>query len=250
MHRESQPFLSTASPRGINDETLVVDLTDRAQPAAGEARVFDAYDRIIPGCALEIVAKHAPNRLFAEFQARYRLCFLWWPLEKGPDIWRVMVAKPAPAAAATVAGVMGADHHRLHELWRDFIRSVELCGIDQLRRRAAEFVLGTRRHIEIEEVMLFPLLEAQTGLFSSGPTAVMRSEHRQIEAVLDRLDELTAARDCATSLQVFDGEPDDPSALFSGHDRKEEATLYPFMDRVFSRSEKNELLSVVPAFEI
>lgn len=212
--------------------------------------MFDAYERMSPGSALEIVTNHAPGGLFAEFQARYRPCFHWWPLEKGPAVWRVMVAKPAPETAATVAGVMGADHHRLHDLWRDFICSVELCTIHKLHQRAAEFALGMRRHIEIEEAMLFPLLETQTEMNGSGPAAVMRSEHREIETTLVRLDKLAAASDPTTIWRTLGGEPDDPSALFSSHEGKEEAIPYPFMDHVFGRAEKNELLSVIQAFEI
>lgn len=247
MHSQTQSFLSTASPQNVGGESLVVDLTDVLQTARA-ACVFDAYERMSPGSALEIVTNHAPKGLFAEFQARYRLSFHWWPLEKGPAVWRVMVAKPAPETAATVAGVMGADHHRLHDLWRDFIRSVELCRIDQFHQRAAEFALGMRRHIEIEETMLFPLLEAQTEM--DGPTAVMRAEHREIEATLVRLDKLVVASDPATIWRTLAGEPDDPSALFSSHEGKEEAILYPFMDHVFGRAEKDELLSVIQAFEI
>lgn len=247
MPLRQQSFLSAGSAQNLRGGSLVVDLTDVLQPA-GEACVFDAYERMSPGSALEIVTNHAPGGLFAEFQARYRLCFHWWPLEKGPALWRVMVAKSAPETAATVAGVMGADHHRLHDLWRDFIRSVELCSIHKLHQRAAEFTLGMRRHIEIEEVMLFPLLETQTGM--NGPTAVMRSEHREIETTLVRLDKLAVANDPVAIWRTLGGESDDPSALFSSHEDKEEAILYPFMDHVFGRAEKDELLSVIQAFEI
>ena len=78
----------------------------------------------------------------------------------------------------------------------------------------------------------------------------MRKEHRQIEAMLDRLSRLVATRQCAAILQGFDGEQDEPSALLTNHDSKEEAILYPFMDRVFDPVERRELLSVVQAFEI
>lgn len=70
-----------------------------------------------------------------------------------------MAAKSAPEPATTIAGVMGADRHRLHDLWRDFVRGVEICRIDDLSSRLGEFALGLHRQIAIEEAMLFPLLE-------------------------------------------------------------------------------------------
>jgi hypothetical protein len=39
-------------------------------------------------------------------------------------------------------------------------------------------------------------------------------------------------------------------ALFPSRYLKEEAVLYPFMDRVFSHAEERELLSLIQAFEI
>lgn len=84
----------------------------------------------------------------------------------------------------------------------------------------------------------------------AGPTSVMRTEHRRIEAMLDRLWLVVATRQCAAILQGLDGEPDEPSALLANHDSKEEAILYPFMDRVFDPVERRELLSAVQTFEI
>lgn len=163
----------------------------------------------------------------------------------------VMAAKSAPELATTIACVMGADHHRLHDLWRDFVRGVEICRIDDLSSRLGEFTLGLYRHIAIEEAMLFPLLEAQTEMKLAGPTSVMRREHRRIEVMLDRLSRLVVAtRQYATILQGFDGEPDEPSALLANHDSEEQAILYPFMDRVFDPVERRELLSAAQAFEI
>jgi len=60
--------------------------------------------------------------------------------------------------------------------------------------------LGLRRYLDIEETVLFPLLEAQTGTDDDGLTAVMRSEHREIERVVYQLGELRLARGCATIL--------------------------------------------------
>jgi hemerythrin-like domain-containing protein len=112
-----------------------------------------------------------------------------------------------------------------------------------------ELSLGLRRYIDIEEAVLFPLLEAQMEMDGGSPTVAMRSEHREIERMVDQLDEHRLMRDCATILQSFD-QPVEPMALFRSHSCKEEAVLYTFMDKVFSHAEERELLSLIQAFEI
>lgn len=84
----------------------------------------------------------------------------------------------------------------------------------------------------------------------AGPARVMRKEYRRIEAMLDRLSRFISTPRCAAILQGFDGEPDEPSAVFANHDSKENAILYPSMDCAFDPVERRELLSAVKAFEI
>lgn len=244
--KESSGKVGTA---GAIRERPVLDLEGLSE--CERARALRAFGRLAPGDSLEVAVHRqpGPGPLFFELQNHYGRHFYWWPLERGPLVWRVMLSKPAHRAKPTVASVMGADHHRLHELWREFELAVEFCQIDAVHRRLGELSLGLRRYIDIEEAVLFPLLEAQTGMDGDGPTAVMRSEHREIERVVELLDKLRLTRDCATILQTFD-QPVEPIALFRSHYRKEEAVLYPLMDMVFSHAEETELLSLIQAFEI
>ncbi len=230
-------------------ERQIIDLQDLPE-STRNARALEAYDRISVGDALEIVSTQRPGHLFGEFRARYGSGFYWWPLENRSDVWRVMVAKPAPERATSVAGVMGADRHRLDDLWRDFVRGVGTRRFDGLSRCLGELALGLHRHIAIEEAMLFPLLEAQNQMKLVGPTIAMRKEHRRIEAMLDRLSRLVATPQRAAILQGFGDELDEPSALLANHHSKEEALLYPLIDRIFDPVERRELLSAVQEFEI
>ncbi|MGH7906126.1 MAG: hemerythrin domain-containing protein [Candidatus Binataceae bacterium] len=255
MHQESSAVQKERTQSVANDasgEFSFLDLYDLPEAAQRE-RILKAYSRLMPGQRLEIFANQRPRDLFTELQGRYGPSVYWWPLENGMDRWRVMLAKPAPEADITVCGVLGADHHRLHDLWQDLRCGIELCQLGRIHRRLAEFSLGLRRNIAIEETVLFPVFEQQTEMNESGPTTAMRSEHRQIEKLLNQLDMLHAAKDCAAILdtfeQVLDCQPTEPSALFRSHDSKEEAVLYPLMDRVFEDEEKKGLLSLVQAFE-
>lgn len=242
--KESSGKVGTA---GAIRERPVLDLGGLSERE--RARALQAFEHLAPGDSLEVAVRRQPGPLFFELQNHYAAEFYWWPLERGPLVWRVMLSKPAHGAQPTVATVMGADHHRLHELWREFELAAELCQIDAVHRRLGELSLGLKRYIDIEEAVLFPLLEAQTGMDADGAIGAMRSEHREIERVVDQLDKLRLTRACATILQTFD-QPVEPMALFRNHYRKEEAVLYPLMDMVFSHAEERELLSLIQAFEI
>jgi hypothetical protein len=124
------------------------------------------------------------------------------------------------------------------------------CGLETWLRHRIFCPSGTPiRSAEVRalEVLLFPLLEAQTGAHRA--TTRMRSEHRQIERALDRFDERRRITDRATILQSHEQEVQ-MRELFESHCHKEEATLYPAMDIAFNPKEKSNLLPVIQAFEI
>ena len=53
-------------------------------------------------------------------------------------------------------------------------------------RRVWRFQDALLHHFAMEEEVMFPAFEARTGM-TQGPTAVMRSEHRQMTDLLNRM---------------------------------------------------------------
>lgn len=151
-------------------------------------------------------------------------------------------AKP-PAAVEGIAVYLEWDHRRLDALFDtsrgDARRGDWSAAIAKFR----EFAFGLRRHIEVEETMLFPVLEARTGHANLGPTAVMRLEHRQIQGFLaqaaaaceenglDRLEEAAAA--------LMD--------VLVQHNRKEENILYPMCDSAMDDTARERLVTAMQA---
>lgn len=213
------------------------------------SQALQAFRRLSPGDAIEIVTHRRPGRLFAELRSRHGIGFYWWPLKRGPRLWRIMLAKPDLDTPNTAADAMCADHQRLCELWNDLKAAVDVCRIDRVRRRQAELLVGLRRHIDVEETVIFPVIEGQTGMDGARHTAPMRLEHREISSVPDHFCMLCSSGDRAMILQAFD-HPIEPMRLFRSHCLKEEAYLYPFMDEVFDRAENREPLALIQAFEI
>lgn len=95
---------------------------------------------------------------------------------------------------------------------------------------AAEAALGRftgamLAHFTAEEDTLFPRFEAVTGM-SGGPTAVMRAEHIDMRAALERMTAALAARDA----DDFAGEAETLLIMMQQHNMKEENILYPMCD--------------------
>jgi len=67
--------------------------------------IFDRFDALRVGEALELVNDHDPVPLRAQFEDRLVDRFEWNTLESGPELWRVRIAKahavPVPVAADT-----------------------------------------------------------------------------------------------------------------------------------------------------
>ena len=118
----------------------------------------------------------------------------------------VLIAKRENPEAWSIADFLGADHRRLGELWKDFLQEMKACDLGRLRSRLAEYLVGLRHHIRVEEEIFFPAFEARSGMHGAGPTAVMRHEHREIEAILERLAALTKLQDCRTIAEAVQGQ--------------------------------------------
>ena len=86
----------------------------------------------------------------------------------------------------TVSAFFEQDHDRLDELFKTFQQS-KRSDFPKAKEAFKEFKFGLQRHIVWEEDVLFPLWEKKTGMSESGPTPVMRNEHRQIGQQLEAI---------------------------------------------------------------
>ena len=87
-------------------------------------------------------------------------------------------------------------------------------------------------HFSSEEELLVPAFEAETGM-SSGPTEVMRSEHRQMRDLLAQMQGAVDSRDGDT----FSGAAETLLILMQQHNMKEENILYPMCDSALGSSD-------------
>lgn len=65
--------------------------------------IFDRFDALKAGEALELVNDHDPAPLRYQFDDRSPGGFAWSALEAGPDVWRVRIAKVHAVAIPVAA---------------------------------------------------------------------------------------------------------------------------------------------------
>lgn len=72
--------------------------------------IFQTFDHLSPGQALELINDHDPRPLYYQFAAERPGQFTWQYLQQGPDVWRVRIGRlPAdPAGSPPSWGGMGS----------------------------------------------------------------------------------------------------------------------------------------------
>jgi len=115
------------------------------------------------------------------------------------------------------------DHHRCDELWAAVEAAADRGDEAATREAFAKFEAALRRHLEMEEQVLFPEFEQATGM-TMGPTQVMRAEHAQMRGVLDQM-----ARAADRDLDQLIEHGDTLLMLTQQHNAKEEGVLYPMV---------------------
>ena len=148
----------------------------------------------------------------------------------------------------TVTDYLMNDHRRLDGLMQSCRGLVEAGDMKGASATYAGFHQGLKRHIKIEEGILFPEFETATGLArNSGPTGVMLHEHAEIVRLLDLIKDLLEG--AAPAPAEFESLRSALVALLHEHNGKEERILYPMTDRMVPPAALNELVAKMKAFE-
>jgi hemerythrin-like domain-containing protein len=133
----------------------------------------------------------------------------------------------------SVTTYLAADHDRLDAILAEVCQELDGGRAGVASVRFGDFHRGLRRHIRIEEELVFPFFDLRSGM-SGGPTAVMREEHRTIEQALVRMDKALAAGDD----EAFRAGVGDLRQVLGDHNEREERVLYPMTDRMLSDGER------------
>jgi len=140
----------------------------------------------------------------------------------------------------TISSYLTWDHGLIDESLSGLTTMIEDGEWERALGHLEEVDQRLRRHIAIEEEIVFPAFERRFG--ARGPTAVMRAEHDQVTRLLDRMRETMKRRDGP----LFADAHGRLLAVLQSHNAKEESMVYPAIDRSLSRGERDELLRRSP----
>ena len=129
-----------------------------------------------------------------------------------------------------LAAFFAHDHQDCDSRWADVEELLDTADIDTARPAWQKFNAGIRRHLDMEEQVLFPAFDAKSGMGGGGPTAVMRMEHQQMRGLLDQIADAIDVDDAQEALDVGDT----LLMLIQQHNVKEEGMLYPMAENLLA----------------
>ncbi len=125
--------------------------------------------------------------------------------------------------ATGLAAFFEQDHRDCDARWADVEELLDTADIDTARPVWQKFDTGMRRHMAMEEDILFPAFDSRSGMGGGGPTAMMRMEHQQMRGLLDQIGAAMESGDTQEALDIGDT----LLMLIQQHNVKEEGMLYP-----------------------
>jgi len=164
----------------------------------------------------------------------------WRPLVVEPT--RVlMTLKRGPCLSpvdASVVAYMTTDHKRIHILLENLAK-VAGRGDPALAETYLDLLVGMlRRHMEVEESLLMPILSVRHGQ-QRGPASVLRDDHI---AIVSRLEDLSVLIATPWGLPRLATKAYDLGELLRSHTELEEQLVYSLADKHLNDEERASLL--------
>jgi len=154
-------------------------------------------------------------------------------------------APHSAAAEASLVDYFTSKHRSCDGGWADVEAAAEAGDPGATAACWSRFRNALLRHLAMEEQLLFPAVEAATGMANAGPTQVMRMEHEQMRGVLEQM---SAAVERGDAEELID-QGDTLNVLIQQHNMKEEGMLYPMAERAL-QARWPELRGQLDAFEL
>jgi len=131
---------------------------------------------------------------------------------------------------AGLAGFFLKDHRDCDNYWAEVEELLDGGDIDAARVAWKTFEASLRRHLAMEEDVMFPAFDARSGMGGGGPTAMMRMEHQQMRGLLEQIAVAMEAGESEDAMDVGDT----LLMLIQQHNMKEEGMLYPMAENMLA----------------
>ena len=126
----------------------------------------------------------------------------------------------------SILNLMANNHRQCDEYFVAVEQAVANHAWDNADAAFSRFREAVLKHLAVEESILFPAFETQTGM-SMGPTQVMRGEHAQMRELIEASSVALAERDA----DDYSGYSETLLIMTQQHNIKEENILYPMCDQ-------------------
>lgn len=142
---------------------------------------------------------------------------------------------------STILEFLGGDHRICDDLFAAAETAVGQKNWGGAHKLFDQFHATMKHHLAMEENVLFPAFEAQTGT-TAGPTQVMRMEHEQMRELMQDMSHAVIK----TDYEGYLGLSETLNMLMQQHNLKEENVLYAMTDRVLA-SDRDRLIQAMKA---
>ena len=201
-----------------------VDLRREPTARVQTAAFYEVRD-LAPGEAVALVTADDPGLLMQSLDLQLRET-LAWQTEHRADGYFTSVRLRADTEATGTIDLLVRDHRRLDELFAKALRRVNTGDVASAQPLVAEFAIGIRRHVELENELLAPILPRPHGADGADHVEIMLREHDEI---LRQLAEVESCFGETVAPEAWEVEPF--IAILSGtlakHEYREESNLFP-----------------------
>ncbi len=226
--------------------------------------IFKTFEELKPGESFILVNDHDPKPLYYQFAAERAGQFEWTYLEKGPEVWRVEIGKPAAKGGCchghqtqSPTEVLKAEH-RVIERGIALLEKAAMAtaaGTPPPKQTLENLVLFLRTfadkcHHGKEEGILFPALVEKGVPKEGGPVGVMLIEHDEGRSFIRGLSE---------SIADLGQKADAPARIVQNaaryaqllrqHIQKEDNVLFAIADSQLDEAEQKAMFERFERFE-
>ena len=236
----------------MEKQTVTLDVRSLPGPQK-HSTIFRTFEGLNSGETLILVNDHDPKPLYYQFAAEKTGQFEWNYLERGPQVWKVAIAKDGGCGCShqhfeKATEALKQDHQVIESVLaalQRLMQSPEATPLD-VWRKAVDFIsnFADRCHHLKEEKILFPALEERGMPSEGGPIGMMLFEHEQGRAYVKRMIEALelAKEDPEAATPILFEKAEAYSRLLQQHINKENEILFEMADGVLSPQEQKDLL--------
>lgn len=134
-----------------------------------------------------------------------------------------------------LTGFFEQDHRDCDARWADVEELLDTADIESARVAWQKYDSSMRRHIAMEEEVVFPAFVAKSGIADGGPIAVMKAEHLEMIGLLEQIDAAMQAGDAQLAMDIGDN----LLMLVQQHNAREEDIFYPMAKDVLAGEWEN-----------